>query len=89
MTVVDDMKEHVGGIRSVGEIADFIDHEDPRVRVRGEGIRELTRPKGGREIINERGGRGEEGIEAVLNRAVRGRDGQMRLPTSRFARENQ
>ena len=76
---VDDVEEHVGGVGPVGEVADFVDNEHRRMRVGREGVRELAGAKGRREIVDERGGRGEEGIEAVLDRAVRDSDGEAGL----------
>lgn len=47
MPIVDDVKEHVGRIRTVGEVADFIDHEDIGMRVRRERIGEAAGAKRG------------------------------------------
>ena len=55
MPVVDDVKEHVGGIRAVGQISHFVDHQHVRLRVRGEGVREPTGAKRGGEIVDDFG----------------------------------
>ena len=55
MAVVDDVEEHVGGIGAVGQVADFVDHEHVRLRVRGERVREPTGAKRGGEIVDDFG----------------------------------
>ena len=89
MTLIDHVKEHVGGVGAIGEIADFVDDKDNRVRVRRQRVRQLARPERGREVVDQRRSGREEGIEAVLNRAVGDGDRQMRLPAARFARQNE
>ena len=88
MSLVDDMEEHIGGVGAVREIADFIDHQDRGMRVRRQRVRELARAKRGREVIDECGGGRKEGIEAVLDGAVRDRDCQVGFSAARFARED-
>ena len=48
--VVDDLKEDVGGIRAVAEIADLVDHEHGRVRVGGQDRAELARASPPRDL---------------------------------------
>ena len=73
------MEEHVGGIGALREIADFVDDEDRRMRVVPQGLRELAGAKRRREIVDQGGGCCEEGVEAVLNRAVRDGNRQVGL----------
>lgn len=89
VSLVDDVEEHVGGVGAVGEIAHFVDDQDGGVGVRGEGLRQLALPKRGRQVVNQRSGGGEVGIEAILNRAIGDGHRQVRLPAAGFARENQ
>lgn len=56
---VDDVEEHVGGVGSLAEVADFVDDQHARMRVGGQGMAELALARGDREVIDERGGRGE------------------------------
>lgn len=55
------------------------------MRIRRKRVGELTGAKRGGEIVDERGRGGKEGIEAVLNRAVRDRNRQVCLASSWFA----
>ena len=89
MPVVDDVKEHVGGIRAVGQISHFVDHQHVGLCVRGEGVREPTGAKRGGERVDEFRRRHKAGGEAVLDRAIRHRDGQMRFPPSGFPEQDQ
>ena len=84
MALVDDVEEHVGGVGAVGEIADFVDDQDGRMRV-GRAAPAASSPARNaaeRSSMSVGGGR-EEGVEAVLNRAVGDGDGQMRLSRGR------
>lgn len=87
--LIDDVEEHVRGVGAVGEVADFIDDEDGRMRVGREGVGELAGAKRGREVVDERRGGRKEGIEAVLNRAVGDGDCQVRLSATRFAGQDE
>ena len=60
MTLIDHVKEHVGGVGTVGEVAHFIDDQDGRMRVRLQRLGELARAKGRREVVDEGSGGGEE-----------------------------
>jgi hypothetical protein len=75
MALVDDVEEHVGGIGPVREVAHFVDDEDGRMGVLRQGVRQLAGAKRRREVVNERRRGREEGVEAILNRAVRERAG--------------
>lgn len=79
VSLVEDMEEHVGGIGALREIADFVDDEDRRMRVGRQGLRELAGAKRRRAIVDQGGGCCEEGVEAVLNRAVRDGNRQVGL----------
>src|SRR5688572_25545379 len=56
MSFVDDVKEHVCGIRAVREVADLVDDQDGWMRVDLQRFRELSLAKRGRKIVNEGGG---------------------------------
>jgi hypothetical protein len=89
VAVVDDVEEHVGRVASVGEVADLVDHEHGGMGVGREGLHEASLATGAREIVDERGGGGEERLEAVLDGAVREGDGEVRLAAARLAGEDQ
>jgi hypothetical protein len=82
MPLVDHVKEHVRGIGAVREIPHLVDHQDRRMCVGLERLRELPLAKGGGQIIDQRRRGGEESVEAVLDRAVRDRDCQVRFPAA-------
>jgi hypothetical protein len=81
MPFVDDVKEHVGRISAVREVAHFIDHQDGGMRIGLQGLCELPLTKGRGEIIDEGRGRREERVKAVLDGAIRDGDRQVRFPT--------
>src|SRR5215472_18638980 len=87
MPVVNDMKQDIRCVIAVGQVADLVDDEQLRSDKASERIAQLTGAAGGGQFVDERGGRDEECIEAILDRTVRDRDGQMRLSASRLARE--
>jgi len=89
MTVVDHVEEHVGGVCSVGKVADFIDDEEPWVRVGRERLGQPPLSKGTREIVDELGGRREVRIEAVLDGTVGKSHREMRLAAAGLAVEDQ
>ena len=80
--IVDDMKQHVGRVGAVREIADFVDDEHAWMCVHRERIGEASVAKGCGQIINEFRGCDEARIEAVLNRSIRDRHREMRLAPS-------
>ena len=89
MTIVDDVEEHVGSVGPVGEIADFIDHEQRRVSVGDEGVSETSLPKGSGELVDELGSGNEERIETVLDGTVSDGDGEMGFSAAWFSHEDQ
>jgi hypothetical protein len=89
MPFIHDVKEHVRRVGAVGEVAHFVDHQDGGMRVRLQRVCELTRTKGGLEVIDERRRGCEEGVEAILDRAIGDRDRQVCLPAPGFAREDE
>jgi hypothetical protein len=89
MPIVDDVKEHVGCVRAAGEVSDLIDDQDRGMRVRGERRGKASGAKGRRQIIDQFRGRHKERIKAVLNRAVREGDRQMRFPPTGLAIQDQ
>jgi hypothetical protein len=76
------MKEHVGGIGAVREISHFIDDQDGRMCGGLQRLCELPVTEGGGAIIDKGRGRREEGIEAILDGAVRDGDRQVGLPAA-------
>jgi hypothetical protein len=89
MAIVDDVEEHVRGVGTVGEVADFVDHEQRRVSVCNEGVSETSLPKGSGELVDELGSGDEERIESVLDGAVSDGDGEMCFPAAGFSHEDQ
>lgn len=79
MALIDHVVEHVGRVVAVGQVADLVDDEDVRMGVVGHGLAELPLPACDGELLDEGGGRHEVRIEAVLDRAVRDRDGEVSL----------
>jgi len=59
VAVVDDLKEDVGGVGAVGEVADFVDDQDVGRGVGLEGLGEGAFSRGGGEAVDEGGGGGE------------------------------
>jgi hypothetical protein len=89
MTLVDHVEEHVRRVGTVGQIAHLVDDEDRRMGVGREGLGEAPLTEGGRELVDELGGRGEESIEAVLDGPVGDGDGEVCLAASRLAQEDE
>ena len=89
MPIIDHVVEHVGGLRAVREIAHLVNHQDMRVRVAIERLVQAALPTRIGQILDQLGGGGEERVEAVLDRAVRDGDRQVRLPAAGFAVQNQ
>jgi hypothetical protein len=68
MPFVDHVKEHVGGIGSVAEIAHFIDDQHGRMGVGLQRLRELPVAKGGGEVVDQHGRGGEDGVKSWMAR---------------------
>jgi len=79
MAVVDDVKEYVGGVGAVGQVADLIDDQDRRVSVARESLGESAGAEGGGQFVDQLRGSDEEGIETALDRAIGDGDRQMGL----------
>ncbi len=77
---VDDVEQDVGGVGSIGEVTDLIDHQDGGMSVARQSQGELAGAEGGRQFVDELRGCHEEGIEVVLDRAVSDGDREMGLP---------
>ena len=88
-TLVDDAVEHVGGRVRVVEVADLVDDEDVRLDVGGSGLAERTCADRRNELVDERRRGDEASLEAVLDGAIGERNGQVCLPSTRRAREDQ
>jgi hypothetical protein len=82
------VEEHVGRVVAVREVADLVDHEDVRLEVAHQRLAKLAASARAREVVDELGAVHEERLEAVLHRAVRDRDGEVRLAAPRLALEN-
>ena len=89
VALVDDVEERIGSVVAVGEIADFIDDQDVGANEVGERTTQSALAAGGGEGIDERRGRHERRVEAVLDRAVREGDSQVRLSPTRLAEEDE
>ena len=89
MAIVDDVKEHVGSVRAVGKIPDFVDDQDGRMRVRRQPLRESAAAKGIRQIVDQFRRGDKPRIKAVLNGAIGNGDCQMGFAPARFARQDQ
>jgi hypothetical protein len=87
--VVDDVVQHVGGVGAVGEVADFVDDEQVGVHVAIERIGEPPVAEGSGEIVDQLGCGHEERVEAVLDRAVGDGDGEVGLPATGPAGEDE
>src|SRR6266542_5242065 len=88
MPIIDDVKQHVGGVRAAREVPDFIDDQDRRMRVGRERGGKASGAERRREIIDQFGCRHKQCIEPVLDRAVRDGDGEMRFPPTWFTVED-
>jgi hypothetical protein len=89
MAITDDMKEHVGRVGPVGEVADLVDDEYRRMRVGGQRVGESPCAEGRREIVDQFGSRHKQRIETVLDSAIGNGDREMRFASARFADQNQ
>src|SRR5690606_18989282 len=87
--LIDDAVEDVGGVAGALEVADLVDDEDVRMHVRGCGVTEGAVARGGVELVDQVGGGDEASFEAVLDRLVGERDGEVRLAAARLAGEDQ
>lgn len=86
---VDDTVEDIGRIVSVLEISDLVDDQGIRLEI-GRGC--LAQPPvlgRRREVVDQVGGRDEAGVVAMLDRLVRDGDGQVRLPKTGTALQDQ
>ena len=88
VALVDDVVQDVRRVGAVREVADLVDDEHVRPHVAHEGLAQRAFARRGGEILDElRGGR-EEHLEAVLQRAIRDCDGEVRLAPARLADED-
>jgi NADPH:quinone reductase-like Zn-dependent oxidoreductase len=53
MSLVHDVKEHIGSVGTVGEVAHFVDHQHGGVRVGRECLRELPGAKRTGQVVGE------------------------------------
>jgi hypothetical protein len=89
VALVDDVVEDVGRLVAVGQVANFVDHEDVRVGVARDCLAEAALAAGDGELLDERGGGDEEGVEAVLDGPVGDGDGEVGLPAAGLAVEDE
>ena len=84
------MEQDIGGVGAVAEIAEIVHNLLGGPDIGLEGIDEAALAAGaGGEVVDERGGAGEEGVEAVLDGLVGDGGGQMRLAADAAAGEDQ
>lgn len=89
VAIVDDVEEDVGGVGSVGQVADLVNDEHMRLRVGRERGPEPPVAAGVGEIVDELRRGDEADGEAVLDRTVPDCNGQMGLSSSSFALEDE
>ena len=89
VAVIDDLKEDVGGVGPIAEVADLVDDEHVGMRVAGQDLAEPALERRRRELVDQRRRRGEAGLEAVLDGAIGDGDGQMGLAGPAGAAEDQ
>jgi hypothetical protein len=89
MAMIDDVIEHVRRIGAVGQVADLVDDEDIRRDVATERVGEATVARCDRKIFDQLGGADEERVEAVLDRPIADRDGDVRLAAPRLSVEHE
>jgi hypothetical protein len=81
MTIVDYVEQHIGGILSVGQVTDFVDHQNVSMGVGQQRILQLSLLAGIGEIFDQFCGSGEVGFEAILNGAITDGYRQMSFPS--------
>ncbi len=86
--LIDDMEEDVRRVVTDREVADLVDDEDVGLHVADERFAQVALTAGAREVVDELGAVDEERVEAVLERAVRDGDREVRLAASGLARED-
>ena len=75
VAAIDDAIEDVGGVIDIGQVADLVDDEDIRVAVGGGGFGEAALAGRADEVVDEGGGGGKAGVEAVVDGAGGDGDG--------------
>jgi len=88
VSIVDDVVEDVRGVVAVREVANLVDHEDMGSHVMSKSFAHRSFATRSREIFDELCGGGEERLEAVLQRAICDRDGEMGFAATGLAKEN-
>jgi uncharacterized protein YidB (DUF937 family) len=88
VALADDPEEHIGGIGGVALIAELVDDEDVRMQVGLERLFQAAALGGVGELTDQLVGRGEAGLEAVLDGTIGDGDPEMRFPSSGRAGEN-
>jgi hypothetical protein len=89
MAIVHHVEEHVRGISPVGEIADLVANEDRGMDVASKGIGESAAAKRRGEVVDQLRGGHKQRVEAVLDRAVGDRHGEMRFASTWFPAQDQ
>jgi hypothetical protein len=79
VAAVDHLEDAVDGVVGEREVAELVDDDDVRVEVVVERGLEAAGASGVGEALDELGGGGEAGLEAVVDRAVGDRDREGRL----------
>ena len=83
------MEEHVGSVRPIGQIADFVDHQHVRMRVGCQRFLEIPPLAGVREVLDEFRRGGEKSLEAVLDGAIPDGHRQMSFPSAGLTVQDQ
>src|SRR5260370_8481819 len=89
MTIIDYMEQDIGGILSVGQVTDLIDHQNVSVGVGHQRLLQLSLPAGIGEIFDQFCGSGEAGFEAILNGAITDSYRQMGFPSAGLSIQDQ
>lgn len=89
MTLVDHVKEHVGGVGAVAEMTDLVDYEDVGVEVSAQVFAQAPNVRGGGQIVDELGGGRKESSEAELDGAVGDGNSEMSFASASFTQKDQ
>ena len=87
--VIDHMEQDVGGIGSIGQVAELVDHQYMRVGVGYKRLLETSFLAGIGEILDEFGCGCEQSFEAILDRSIPDGNRQMGLTEACLAEKDQ
>ena len=89
MSDVDHVEQHVGSIRSVGQIAYFVHDEDTRVRVGNQRLMQVSFLTRVRKIFDQFSSRGKQGLETVLDGSIPNGHRQVCLSSTSLSMQDQ